>query len=87
MDVYDKDGNKIGQVIEDRFSKIDKGIPIKKTVPDTKVLEELLEQYVKYVGSQEYHEDNDFEGYIYEAVMEAFYDNFFDWFNDVTDND
>ena len=36
-------------------------------------LKALVKTYGEYVCSDEYHEDNDYKHYIYEAVIEMFY--------------
>lgn len=39
--------------------------------PDFTKLIELLKRYKEYVESDDYHEDNDYVDYIYEAAVEA----------------
>lgn len=39
--------------------------------PDFTKLIELVKQYKEYVESDDYHEDNDYQHYIYEAAVEA----------------
>ncbi len=50
--------------------------------PDIKKLRNAVEQYVDFVASEEYCEDNDFDHYIFEDVMTAFYgEDFWAWHN------
>ena len=45
-------------------------------------LESIVNEYVTYIQSKDFHEDNDYKHYIYEAVMLAFYGkDFFTWYN------
>ncbi len=39
---------------------------------EEKALQKLLQDYKKYVESDEYHQDNDWPHYIYEAAVEAY---------------
>lgn len=42
----------------------------------------LVQQYVDYVDGDEYHEDNDYSQYIFEAAMEAYYGkDYWKWHN------
>lgn len=41
--------------------------------PDFLPLIELCTKYVDFVASDDFHDDNDWEYYIYEATMEALY--------------
>jgi hypothetical protein len=41
---------------------------------DTKKLSEICQQYIDFVdNNKEYHEDNDFEHYIFESAMETIF--------------
>ncbi len=42
---------------------------------DTKSLRDICQQYIDYIDSEEYHEDNDYDHYIFQATMEAVYGN------------
>lgn len=45
-------------------------------------LKQLLEEYIKYVASPEYHSDNDWQTWIYEKTLTTFYgEHIFDWIN------
>lgn len=48
-------------------------IPTINQEPNFKKLKEVCEDYMKFLRSEEYHSDNDFDHFIYEAAMEAFY--------------
>lgn len=57
--------------------------PLEK--PNLTGLRDLLQEYMEFVASDEYHEDNDYRHYIYEKVIETFYGRrFWDWLNRVT---
>jgi hypothetical protein len=58
----------------------DKPKPLEK--PDLTGLRICLEEYVRFIASNDYHEDNDYKHYIYEEAVETFYGRgFWDWLN------
>lgn len=53
--------------------------------PNYEQLKKTCSNYIDFVASPKYHEDNDWEIWIYEVAMEALYgDKIWDWINDVT---
>ena len=57
-------------------------LPEKIKFPVFDKLESIVNEYVTYIQSKDFHEDNDYKHYIYEAVMLAFYGkDFFTWYN------
>lgn len=46
---------------------------IKAEKPDLKPLEKIVDDYVAFVSSDDYHEESDYKQYIFEAAVEAFY--------------
>ena len=44
-----------------------------ETKPNFDKLKTLCQDYNKYVRSKKYHEDNDYETYIFEAAIEAIF--------------
>lgn len=49
---------------------------------NTSNLKKIVQDYVNYVASREYHEDNDYEYYIFETAMDTFYDkNIWEYIN------
>jgi len=59
-----------------------KGIPLKVEKLDFTVLEELIDDYIVFMTSENYYEDNDYKQYIYECVLETFYGEvFWEWLN------
>lgn len=53
------------------------GVPdmLKDDQIDLPILKKLCESYVEHVFSDDYHEDNDFKHYIFEAAMITLYGN------------
>jgi hypothetical protein len=47
--------------------------PILATKPDFTELVEVCKQYMRFLDSGQYHEDNGFREYIYEAAMTTLY--------------
>jgi hypothetical protein len=48
--------------------------------PDLSVIIDMCEAHVEEIYSGSYHPDNDFDVYLYEAVMNAFYGReFWEW--------
>lgn len=41
--------------------------------PDFEALKKLCGDYMTFLDSEDYHEDNDYDHYIYEAAMQAIY--------------
>jgi len=41
--------------------------------PDFEKLKKLVDDYIEFVTSNEYYEDNDYKHYIYEEVMTTLY--------------
>lgn len=41
--------------------------------PDTEILKQQVTGYLDFVESEDYHEDNDYRQYIFEAAVEAYY--------------
>jgi hypothetical protein len=41
--------------------------------PDFAALKKVCDEYIKFLESEDYHEDNDFDNYIFEAAMDAIY--------------
>ena len=49
-------------------------------------LKEICQNYIDYIDSDDFHEDNDFEYFIFETALEAIYGvNIFDYINSKTD--
>lgn len=49
---------------------------------DLEALKKICHDYLDYVDSEDYSEDNDFSEYIFETAMQTFYgENVFDWIN------
>ena len=49
-------------------------------VVDLKPIIKIWADYVEFLSSGDYHEDNDFEYYVYETTLTAVYgDQFWDW--------
>jgi len=45
-------------------------------------LKKLIKEYIDFIASNEFYEDNDFDHYIYELVMTIFCGQaFWDWYN------
>ena len=45
-------------------------------------LKKQIQEYIDYIDSDDYHEDNDWEYYIYESVIEIICGpKFWDWYN------
>lgn len=38
---------------------------------DLEALKEVCNDYINFIDSEDYHEDNDFDHYIFEAAMET----------------
>jgi len=56
--------------------------PTLKENPDLAALRKLINEYIDYIDSDEYHEDNDYRYYIYEAAIEAYLGvEFWGWLN------
>lgn len=51
----------------------DTGKPTLIPTPNLAALEKICQQYMDFLDSEEYHEDNDYETYIYEAALEVMY--------------
>lgn len=68
------------KLVEGNFEKTDRPVLLEKR--NYKTLTETLEGYLDYLESPEFSEDNDFETYIYEETLKAFYgDKVFDFIN------
>lgn len=51
-----------------------------RSMMDLKELEKILTDYVNYIESDEFHEDNDYDHFIYECVIKTFYgEEFWEW--------
>jgi len=56
--------------------------PVMLDNPDIKSLKANAESYFNFVKSDDYHEDNDYAQYSFEAVLTAFYGkDFWEWHN------
>jgi hypothetical protein len=77
------------KLLEDGFIQLVEKIPDDSypyQLPPDKIelrkLKELLNNYINYLASPEYHEDNDWETWIYEQALITFYgESIFDWIN------
>ena len=50
------------------------GKPVKLENIDTKKLSEICQQYIDFIDNDaEYHDDNDYEHYIFESAMETIF--------------
>ena len=56
---------------EEAKVELDKPQPVEN--PDVAALRKLCENYIEFVWSDGYHEDNDYRAYIFETAVEAFY--------------
>lgn len=41
--------------------------------PNLEELKTLLQDYIDFLDSEDYHEDNDYEHYIYEETLKTFF--------------
>lgn len=48
--------------------------PVMLENPDFSSLKEMLQEHIDRLDSEGYYEDDDLEHYVYEAIMEAFFD-------------
>lgn len=67
-----------------RFIDVEIGAPdpIPVDERDWNEIEQIAESIVKEIQNGTYHEDNDYDHYMYDAAMTAVYgDKFWDWFN------
>lgn len=79
MDIKDAS---IKQLQEEIKKRIATAITMKNSVDLTKLVK-LLKDYMDYILSDDFHEDNDYETHIYECVMETFYGiDFFKFYNE-----
>jgi hypothetical protein len=55
---------------------------------DLKKLKEICQEYADFVdNNEEYHEDNDYDQYVFEVAMETIFgEKFFDWHNKQLEN-
>jgi hypothetical protein len=69
------------------FDDIEGKKPIMIQNPDLTDLKRIVADYLNYVSSGNYHEDNDYEHGIYESVMTAFFknDEFFKYLKHIND--
>ena len=68
----------------ERRNQIEKKPPDPLAIIDFAPITKICTAYVNYVSSDEYHEDNDYENYIYETVLTTIYgDTFWDWLNKI----
>lgn len=71
--------------LETEIDRRKKAAPPDMWIENDNALRKLLRDYVDYVASEDYHEDNDFKHYIYECVLETYYSkDFWEWKRAVT---
>ena len=62
------------QQLKDELEKRETNRPPEtKTIVDMRNLRRIVTDYIGYVASPEFHENNEWDHYIYEAAVEAFY--------------
>ncbi len=65
------------KVEETEIQEVDFEYPKPEMIPlgdtDLTTLQEICQNYIDYVDSPEYHEDNDFKQYIFETAIETFF--------------
>ena len=52
--------------------------------PDDTILKDLIKKYLNYIQSDEYYEDNEWETWFFETVIETYVKDFWDTFNKLT---
>lgn len=58
--------------------------PMSNRSIDWSSLRKLVFEYVVFIASDDYHEDNDYKGYIFESALTAIYGQpIWDWINEV----
>lgn len=73
MNLRDVPLNEIQDELQRRVATVGIPHPTLSAKPDFTEMIETCKQYMEFVESSEYHEDNDFREYIYEAAMIALY--------------
>lgn len=59
------------------------GKPQMKTEFNLDNLKDVCQSYVDYIDSEEFHEDNDYDYYLSEAVMTTLFGRYFwEWYNE-----
>jgi hypothetical protein len=74
----------IYDAVEREYEEMVKNSPTPKMIqePDIQKLKRMLTEYMNYIQSSEFYEDNEYPRHIYEAVMVSFYGpKFFEWYN------
>lgn len=49
--------------------------------PDLTSLRKICQEYIDFIGSEHYHEDNDYDHYIFEQAMNTFFGDKWDYIN------
>lgn len=67
-----------------RIRKIKEKASVMLSNPNFNNLKEAVLNYVEFIQSDEFHEDNDYDRYICEEAINAFYGKeFWDWYNKI----